>query len=586
MNNRCGILVSLSRLNVFVLITVLAVLYLPNAFLAIPVYGEGSPTRRLFTPGFSMEAGDARERLDGAKAQAKEVSPGATSYSKIQEPAKNIVEPCERSSSEADSEEQANESCLGYHAPETLKMYRQQLHEQVILLEKSGSQSAKPVFIVGELNLAIDEKKYSEGVYGSTSCLDCHQDVRGHKQGLKSEDCKECHEEPAKTIRTSAHGTVGGAKALGCLDCHDVDYGKEKEHYLKDFSGKSCVDCHQGHGMDAAKQHRGLYETRMHLVMDCMLCHSGERPGVHNIPAGKGKVATCESCHTKRTILSKEKHDAAGSSDYVRQIGFINGDALEKFGYVIGAHRVPFLDALIILAAIVPLGLCIAHGGMRLITRHKIPIHRPEEYILLHPLIERIWHWVQAICTIVLIITGAMLHWPEKFTGWFDWAVKVHNWFGIATVFAFLVWLGYNLATGRISHYIPNAQEIVSGIPRQVRYYAYGIFRHEPHPHYPTEDNKFNPLQKIAYLQFQLFILPIVLASGLLYMYPDVLKGLIDQIGGMALLGTVHFSLGGLFAAFLVAHIYLGTTGETIGENFRAIITGYGIKSHHPEYKL
>ena len=106
-----------------------------------------------------MEAGDARERLDGAKAQAKEVSPGATSYSKIQEPAKNIVEPSERSSSEADSEEQANQSCLGYHAPEILKMYRQQLHEQVILAEKSGSQSVKPVFIVGELNLAIDEKK-------------------------------------------------------------------------------------------------------------------------------------------------------------------------------------------------------------------------------------------------------------------------------------------------------------------------------------------------------------------------------------------------------------------------------------------
>jgi len=74
-----------------------------------------------------------------------------------------------------------------------------------------------------------------------------------------------------------------------------------------------------------------------------------------------------------------------------------------------------------------------------------------------------------------------------------------------------------------------------------------------------------------------------VLASGLLYMYPDTLRGLIDKIGGMALLGTVHFLLGGLFAAFLVAHIYLATTGETIGENFRSIITGYGIKSHHPQ---
>jgi thiosulfate reductase cytochrome b subunit len=178
-----------------------------------------------------------------------------------------------------------------------------------------------------------------------------------------------------------------------------------------------------------------------------------------------------------------------------------------------------------------------------------------------------------------------MLHWPDHFPGWFDWAVKAHNWFGIATVFAFLLWLVYNLATGRISHYVPKRNEIVSGVIRQVKYYVYGIFKHEQHPHSPTEDNKFNPLQKIAYLQFQLFILPIVLASGLLYMYPDTLRGLIDHVGGMALLGTVHFFLGGLFAAFLVVHIYLATTGETVGENFRAIITGYGVKSHQPEYQ-
>ena len=50
------------------------------------------------------------------------------------------------------------------------------------------------------------------------------------------------------------------------------------------------------------------------------------------------------------------------------------------------------------------------------------------------------------------------------------------------------------------------------------------------------------------------------------------------------MLATVHFILGGLFAAFLVAHLYLATTGETIGENFKAIITGYGIKSDHDEH--
>jgi thiosulfate reductase cytochrome b subunit len=45
-------------------------------------------------------------------------------------------------------------------------------------------------------------------------------------------------------------------------------------------------------------------------------------------------------------------------------------------------------------------------------------------------------------------------------------------------------------------------------------------------------------------------------------------------------LAIIHLVLAGLFAAFLVAQIYLATTGETVGENFKAIITGWGIDAH------
>lgn len=79
--------------------------------------------------------------------------------------------------------------------------------------------------------------------------------------------------------------------------------------------------------------------------------------------------------------------------------------------------------------------------------------------------------------------------------------------------------------------------------------------------------------------------MPILVLSGLVYMYPDLFKGFIDAVGGMKVLATVHFILGGLFASFLVAHIYLATTGETVGENFKAIVFGYGIKSDHEEHK-
>ena len=119
---------------------------------------------------------------------------------------------------------------------------------------------------------------------------------------------------------------------------------------------------------------------------------------------------------------------------------------------------------------------------------------------------------------------------------------------------------------------------------KQAQFYGYGIFKHEPHPYAPSEDNKFNPLQKIAYLQFQVFLFPILLISGLLYMYPETFSGLIGAIGGTKVLGLIHYLLGALFTAFLMAHLYLATTGETVGENFKAIITGYGIKSEHDEH--
>jgi len=274
-----------------------------------------------------------------------------------------------------------------------------------------------------------------------------------------------------------------------------------------------------------------------------------------------------------------------GLKAYVLQTGFINADVMKKFGYVVGTTRVRLLDLVIILLVIGPLAVPVFHGGLRFLTRRKGPVHLPEEKILLHPFIERLWHWFQALCIVMLIITGIMLHWPEKFGGWFNWAVSIHNWFGWAAVVAFLVWLFYNLGTKRIKHYIPKKGDIPGRMIVQAKFYGFGIFMHEPHPYAPSEDDKFNPLQKIAYLQFQVMLLPILLITGLLYMYPETFGGIIRAMGGLTVLATVHYILGALFAAFLVAHLYLATTGETIGENFKAIIFGYGIKAEHGEHK-
>lgn len=541
-----------------------------------------------------------------AQEQSSSTPQSTESASKPQEPAKKTetsetkttpepapVPPAAKSEAEepkpaqrAQQEELANQSCFDCHNPDILKMSKEDLLDQVVVEGKPQPPRQMPPFVFGELNLAINPGKFSAALHAEITCVTCHNQINElpHNQRLKKVDCKECHEEFVANVEASAHGEKPGRKAPGCIGCHDVHYGKGKEAYAKDFKRKLCVECHNANKMDTVKGHSKLYESRMHLSLDCMLCHQGNQAGVHYILPVKTKVAACDSCHQRFTALSIKKPKPMGFLAYIQETGFINGEVLKEFGYVIGAHRIPALDAIIILAVIAPLGLPVVHGGLRFATRRKGPIHLPEEKIFLHPLIERIWHWVQALCILMLIITGIILHWPEKFPGWFDWAVSVHNWFGMATVIAFLVWLAYNLLTGRISHYIPKRSEIPVGMITQAKFYGYGIFRHEPHPYAPTEDNKFNPLQKIAYLQFQVLLMPILLISGLLYMYPDTFRGLINMLGGIWMIGIIHLILGALFTAFLMAHLYLATTGETVGENFKAMITGWGIKEDHSKH--
>jgi thiosulfate reductase cytochrome b subunit len=67
-------------------------------------------------------------------------------------------------------------------------------------------------------------------------------------------------------------------------------------------------------------------------------------------------------------------------------------------------------------------------------------------------------------------------------------------------------------------------------------------------------------------------------------MYPDTFRGLINMLGGIWMIGIIHLILGALFTAFLMAHLYLATTGETVGENFKAMITGWGIKEDHSKH--
>ncbi|SPQ01291.1 Putative cytochrome b561 [Candidatus Sulfobium mesophilum] len=198
--------------------------------------------------------------------------------------------------------------------------------------------------------------------------------------------------------------------------------------------------------------------------------------------------------------------------------------------------------------------------------------------IYLHPLPIRIWHWINAISFIVLIITGLQIRYRELMGLMkFREAVDIHNFFGFVLIFNFFIWLVYYIVTGKIKIYIPplNLKKFVVGGLRQARYYGYGILMGEQNPHHSTPDNKFNPMQQMAYLAIMMLLIPLQLGSGLLLWDAKRFADWINLAGGIKIVDTVHVFLFLFFTAFIFVHVYLATLGHTAMAHIKAMFTGY-----------
>jgi len=120
--------------------------------------------------------------------------------------------------------------------------------------------------------------------------------------------------------------------------------------------------------------------------------------------------------------------------------------------------------------------------------------------VYLHPRPLRVWHWTNALMVIVLLVTGsqiripgiASLH-PQ------DPALLIHKYVGWAMAVSWCFWLVYSLASGNLRrHYVPRKKDF-RGIFKQAGFYLISIFKGEENPFRATPEEKFNPLQKLAY---------------------------------------------------------------------------------------
>ena len=186
---------------------------------------------------------------------------------------------------------------------------------------------------------------------------------------------------------------------------------------------------------------------------------------------------------------------------------------------------------------------------------------------------ERFWHWSQASLIIFLAITGFEVHGTINLFG-FEKAVQFHRIAAYLLIGLFVFAIFWHLTTGEWKQYTPTFKKLKD----QIRYYTVGIFNREPHPTKKTVLSKLNPLQVLVYLGFKIVLVPIVVVSGLLYMYyaridPNNIV-VISKIN-LSTIAIWHTFGAIMLLAFLIVHVYMTTTGESLTSNIKAMITGY-----------
>jgi Ni/Fe-hydrogenase b-type cytochrome subunit len=206
--------------------------------------------------------------------------------------------------------------------------------------------------------------------------------------------------------------------------------------------------------------------------------------------------------------------------------------------------------------------------------------------IYIHPLPVRIWHWTNALGFVLLIATGLQIRYMDLAQVMsFRWAVTLHNWIGFVLIANFFVWFGFYLFTDKIKVYHPelNPKKYFTDSWKQIQFYGYGIFRGEVNPHQPNAYRKFNPLQSMMYQIIMMLLVPLQFFTGLVLWDVTRFASVVEFMGGLRVLDTIHVLLFIVFSGFIIVHIYLGSLGHTRAAHFQAMLTGWEDVEHEDE---
>ncbi len=193
--------------------------------------------------------------------------------------------------------------------------------------------------------------------------------------------------------------------------------------------------------------------------------------------------------------------------------------------------------------------------------------------IYLYPVWVRLWHIINALMCLILIITGVSMQYSTQdnaFIG-FQTAVKWHNVAGILLLTNYFVFLIGNIVTTNKKHYMLIYKGFINRLIKQFRYYTFGMFKRESAPFEIDENQKFNPIQQIAYIIIMYGFVPLVCITGCIMFYPE---DMVNQ-HGFLMVDILHVIGGFTISLFLIIHLYFSTIGHNVSSHFKSMFNGW-----------
>jgi len=197
--------------------------------------------------------------------------------------------------------------------------------------------------------------------------------------------------------------------------------------------------------------------------------------------------------------------------------------------------------------------------------------------LYLYPVWLRVWHGINALCIILLMISGLSMQFGSIDYPLisFKTAVVMHNIAGTLAGFSYLFFIIGNFLSDNGMHYRFRVKGFVDRLTKQGMYYLSGYFKGEAKPFPISKENKFNPLQRGSYAITMYILMPITIVTGIGLFYPELIFDRIFEISGVQLTAVTHSIFGFFISIFLVIHLYVASIGKNPLRNYKSILNGY-----------